>query len=303
MINAAPRIAGIELGGTKGIALIAEGNRILDRRIYPTRDPETTLEALTSALLEWHAERPVDAVGIASFGPVDLDPGSPRFGHILTTPKPGWSGADILGSVQRVLTCPVAIDTDVNGAALAEYRWGAGQGCDGLCYLTIGTGIGGGLIINGAPVHGLLHPEIGHIRVRRAPGDNFPGICPFHGDCVEGLTSGPALIARFGTAANKVAPNDRRWIPVAKELAELTAMLLLTVSPRRILIGGGVGMGQSHLFPMIRAHCAELLAGYLPDLNASALEDIIKQPSLGTDAGPMGAVALGLLANATPLGR
>src|SRR3546814_4556879 len=127
MTNAARLIASIELGGTKGIALIAEGNRILDRRTYPTRDPETTLKALTSALLEWHAERPVNAVGIASFGPVNLDPGSSHFGHILTTPKPGWSGADILGSVQGVLTCPVAIDTDGNGAALAEYRWGVGQ--------------------------------------------------------------------------------------------------------------------------------------------------------------------------------
>src|SRR3546814_4077344 len=135
------------------------------------------------------AERPVNAVGIASFGPVNLDPGSSHFGHILTTPKPGWSGADILGSVQGVLTCPVAIDTDVNGAALAEYRRGVGQDCDSLCYLPIGTGIGGGLVINGAPVHGPLHPEIGPVRGRRAPGDNFPGIYSFHGDCVDGLTS------------------------------------------------------------------------------------------------------------------
>src|SRR3546814_9193352 len=135
-----------------------------------------------------------------------------------------WSSdvcsSDLLGSVQGVLTCPVAIDTDVNGEALAEYRWGVGQDCDSLCYLTIGTGIGGGLVINGAPVHGLLQPEIGHVRVRRAPGDNFPGICDFHGDCVEGLPSGPALMARFGTAENKVDPNAPPWIPVAKALAE-----------------------------------------------------------------------------------
>ena len=293
MDHAEPLVAGIELGGTKSIALIARGSTIVEQLRFPTTDPAMTLEAIGDALARWHAVEPFEAIGIGSFGPLGLNPARADFGRITTTPKPGWAGADVRGHFARRFDVPIGFDTDVAGAALAEGRWGAAIGCGVHIYLTIGTGIGGGVVVDGQPVHGLIHPEIGHVRTRRLASDHFPGVCPYHGDCLEGLASGPAFAARAGTAADAIQPDDPLWGPVAATLSELMAMLILTLSPERILIGGGVGMGQPHLLPMLRAGTAEIIGGYIADITVENLGEIIRAPALGELAGPLGAVALG----------
>ena len=289
-------IAGIELGGTKAIAVLGRAGEVVEQRRVPTTTPHETLAALSRCLREWGADQPIAALGIASFGPIRIDPAAPDFGTILDTPKPGWRGADVAGILGSVVGCPFAIDTDVNGAALAEYHWGAGQGCDSLCYITIGTGVGGGLVVGGRPVHGALHPEIGHLRLRRAGGDTFEGACQFHDDCIEGLISGPALAARFGGDPALVAEADPRWLDVASDIAELAAAMLLTVSAERVLIGGGVGTGRALLLPLVRAVLQQKLGGYLPFLDAQSVQNIVCAPALGDTAGPLGAIALGLTA-------
>lgn len=291
-----PLFAGVEIGGTKTIVLLARGRDILRELSIPTAGPAATLEQASVLLRQWHDECGFAALGIASFGPLDLDRSSLGHGHMLPTPKAGWSGADILGTLTNGLDCPAAIDTDVNGAALAEYMWGAGARKDGppdsLCYITIGTGIGGGFVINGRPLHGAMHPEIGHIRVRRASGDDFPGVCPFHGDCIEGLVSGPALAARFGRSGTEIPADDPRWAHVCDEIAQLLGSLLLMAAPRLILIGGGVGMGRAGLLQPIRERLVKRLAGYLAYVNEETVHDIVRPPVLGEKAGPLGAVAL-----------
>jgi len=286
------RFAGIELGGTKAIAVLAKGNAIVDRTVIPTTDSDATLSALRAQLDEWDCLEPIDAVGIASFGPVQLDPQQPAFGHILATPKPGWTGAAVAPTLTDGLACPWRIDTDVNGAALAEYRWGAGAQCDSLCYITIGTGVGGGLLLESRPVHGAMHPEIGHLRLRRLPGDAFAGTCPFHGDCIEGLVSGPALAGRFGQDIREVADAHPIWRNVAADLAELCGTILLTTSAQRILFGGSVAMSRAFLLPWALALVVERLGSYLPFLRDNGADGIIVPAGLGVEAGPLGAIAL-----------
>ena len=281
-------LGGVEIGGTKCTALVAHGRDIVDRIDLPTTDPAATLAALAG----WLAQHDIAALGIASFGPLGLDPARADYGCITTTPKPGWAGCDLLAAF-AALAVPAAIDTDVAGAALAEGRWGAAQGCAVHVYLTIGTGIGGGVVVDGRAVHGRIHPELGHVRVRRQPGDSFAGICPYHGDCLEGLASGPAIAARTGTAAHLLPPDHPVWPAVAAEIAELCALLVLTLSPQRISIGGGVGMGQPQLLAPIRAHVADLLGGYVDGFDPAAF---IGPPGLGDLAGPLGAIALAELA-------
>lgn len=288
------RIAGVELGGTKAIALIARGRDILHQVSFPTTTPEETLARLKHQLDQWHAEEAFGALGIASFGPLQLQPGTEDFGVMLKTPKPGWTGAPVAATLTAGLSCPSAIDTDVNGAALAEYRWGAGAGCTSLCYITIGTGLGGGLLVDGRPVHGAMHPEIGHIRIRRSAGDTFPGACPFHGDCIEGLVSGPALAKRFGALPASVDDTHPAWDHVASDIAELAGTILLMTSAQRILIGGGVGGARPFLLPMARERVVERLGGYLPFVTAGTIAGILRPPALGDQAGPLGAIALGL---------
>lgn len=286
-------VAGIELGGTKSIALIARGREIVEISRIPTAAPGPTLEALSAQLDVWRGVHgPVQAIGIGSFGPIGLDRGRADYGHITSTPKPGWANVDVVGHFARRFGVPIGFDTDVAGAALAEYRWGAGQGCDVVLYLTIGTGIGGGVVIHGRPVHGLVHPELGHLRVRRAAGDDFAGVCPFHGDCLEGLASGPAIGARTGMAGADIDDDHPVWALVVDELAEAMAMVMLTLSPRRILIGGGVFQHRQQLFGRVRARTADLLGGYVAGVGAAELGDIIRAPGLGDKAGPLGAVAL-----------
>uniref|UniRef100_B0SW98 fructokinase n=1 Tax=Caulobacter sp. (strain K31) TaxID=366602 RepID=B0SW98_CAUSK len=288
--------AGVELGGTKSIAVLAEGRQILEREVVATTTPDATLAALALTLERWGREHPVAGLGIASFGPIQLDAAAQDHGHMLATPKPGWSHAPVAPVLTRAFRGPWAIDTDVNGAALAEYDWGAGEGCRSLWYLTLGTGVGGGLVIDGRAVHGAMHPEIGHLKLRRAPGDVFAGACPFHGDCVEGLISGPALAALFEGDPAQVGDEDPRWAYVIHTLAELVGALLLTTSADRILMGGGIAIARPGLLPRVRAQVLDRQGSYLPFVTPLSVDQIITAPALGADAGPLGAIALAIRA-------
>ncbi len=289
-----PMLAGVELGGTKVLVLRARGSAILERTSVPTTTPAETLGKAVEILRGWHAEMPFDAMGIGSFGPVRLDRSAADFGIMLPTPKPHWAGADIFGTLTAPFDCPAVIDTDVNGAALAELRWGAGAGTgsDSLCYITIGTGVGGGFVINGRPLHGAMHAELGHIRTPRARGDDFAGACPFHGDCIEGLIAGPSLAKRFGAPGSEIADDDPRWDYVVHDIASMVSTILLTTAARQVLIGGGVGMARQTILPRVRAAVVAQIAGYLPHVDATQIDSIVTAPRLCEEAGPLGAVAL-----------
>jgi fructokinase len=284
--------AGVELGGTKCVALLARGpDEVLERETVATTSPGETLGALAGILAKWR----FDALGIASFGPVDLDPASPTYGHITSTPKPGWTGADVLGVLRQAARVPAAFDTDVNGAAFAEMRWGAGRGFDDFAYVTVGTGVGVGLIANGLPMRGFAHCELGHIRVARLAGDAFAGSCPYHGDCIEGLAAGPSLAARVGAErVSSLAADDPLWESVAWALAQLCHAIVCAAAPRAIAIGGGVVDKQPHLLPRIEAMLVESLNGYMALPTGGPY---VRTPALGSDAGPLGAIALAM--NAT----
>ena len=284
--------AGVELGGTKCVAILASApDDVVAREVIATTSPEETLTAIERRLMDWQKIHQFGALGIASFGPIDVDPGSPTYGHMLATPKPGWAGVDIAGRLQSAVGVAAVFDTDVNGAALAEIRWGAGQGFEDFAYITVGTGVGVGLIVGGRPTRGFGHCELGHIRVARLPGDDWEGSCPFHGDCVEGLASGSALKARFGDELISFDPEHPAWNGVAWTLAQLCHAIVCAAAPRRITIGGGVIEQQPHLLARIQAILAKSLNGYirLPDD-----DDYVRAPALGRDAGPLGAIALAM---------
>ena len=282
--------AGVELGGTKCVVLLARGpGEVVARETVPTTTPDETLDAIARTLGGWDFE----ALGIASFGPVDLDTGSATYGRITSTPKPGWAGADVLGRLRRD-GLPAAFDTDVNGAALAEMRWGAGRGFDDFAYVTVGTGVGVGLIANGLPMRGFAHCELGHVRVARLAGDDFPGSCPFHGDCVEGLAAGPSLIARVGAERVQSLPaDDPVWTSVAWALAQLCHAIVCAAAPRATVVGGGVLDNQPHLLQRIERMLVESLNGYM---NLPEGQPYLRPPKLGRDAGPLGAIALAMSA-------
>lgn len=291
----AERWIGIEAGGTKVVCAHGSGP---DDLSAPTRIPTTTPEETLRAIVDWVrwclADGDVAGIGLASFGPLDLDPESPTYGHLTTTPKPGWAGADLLGPLREVFDGPIAIDTDVNGAALGEVRWGAGADVPSLAYVTIGTGVGVGAIVEGAPLHGLLHPEAGHILVRRHPDDPFAGRCPSHGDCLEGLACGPAWLDRWGVTSEQMDPEtlERAVSIQASYLGQLVGTLVLVLSPHRIVFGGGV-MGQPGLLARTRAAAAEVLNGYVdvPALT-DGMDRYLLAPGLGDRAGVLGAIAL-----------
>lgn len=287
------RSAGVELGGTKCIVALADGDNIVQSETIPTTTPDETLSRAAAVLARWDAEQPLETLGIASFGPIRVDPSAGDYGTILATPKPGWRGVKVLEALGKRVDCPAALDTDVNGAALAEYRYGAARGCDSVVYLNIGTGIGGGVLVDGKPVHGIMHPEIGHARVRRVPGDGFEGVCSFHGDCAEGLVSGPALEARFGKHPSLATVDDPRWENPASDLSELLALLILFFSPARIVVGGGVALKQPRLLARAVELLAPRLSGYLVDFDEQRLADLVVRPDMGGMAGPMGAVLIG----------
>ena len=293
--NESPLVAGVELGGTKCVCILASGPEDVRGEVrIATTTPEETLGSVTEVLRQWRAGPGFAALGIASFGPLELDERSPDHGRIVATPKPGWSGADltVLGAGLGV---PVRLDTDVNGAAFAEGRWGATLGLRSFAYVTVGTGIGVGTVIEGRTVRGLGHSEAGHLRVARPAGDDWPGVCPYHGDCVEGLASGPAVKARAGRSGDQVGPDDPVWDMVVHALGGMLHNLVLTTAPERILIGGGVAGGQGWIFPRLRAALLESLAGYATaDRIAADVETFLQPPALGDRAGPMGAIALGL---------
>ena len=284
-------LAGVELGGTKCICTLATApGAILDQQAIPTTTPDETLPAILTILGQWQAQWGFSALGLASFGPVDIHPQSGTYGHILATPKPGWPDADIVGTLSAPFGVPVAFDTDVNGAAMAEMLWGSGKGLADFAYVTVGTGIGVGLIVHGAPTRGIGHSEVGHIRVPRTAGDDFVSCCPYHADCVEGLASGPALVARLkGRAPRDVPHNDPVWAPIVHALASMAHALVCSTGPLRIAMGGGVLANQPHLLPRINAALLDSLNGYmaLPDT-----KPYIVAPELGAQAGPLGAIAL-----------
>lgn len=275
--------AAVEAGGTKFVCAVGTGpDNVLRRVRIDTRDPAYTMGEAAAFLRAARAELgPIAGLGVAGFGPVRLDPAAPDFGHLLATPKPGWDGADLVGPLAAAAGCRGALDTDVNAAALAEARLGAGQGCSSVVYVTIGTGIGAGIVVGGQPVHGLLHPEAGHLLVRRHADDGaFAGICPYHGDCCEGLACGPAIAARSGVAAEDMPADHPHWAIVADALGQLCASISLMVSPQRILLGGGV-MTSGALFPAVRTATARALNGYLvPQRSPEALEALIAPPGL-----------------------
>lgn len=272
---------------------LARGHQdILDQVTVPTTSPDETLAAIENTLLEWRRNAPIHALGVGSFGPIDLDRSSSAYGSITTTPKPGWRGADVATRLQQALDLPVGFDTDVNGAALAESKWGAGQGLRDLAYVTVGTGVGVGLICHGKPVHGFSHPEAGHIRIARMPGDDWPGSCPFHGDCVEGLASGPAIKARLGVEhLHDFAPDHPVWETVAWALAQLCHALVCTAAPSTVLMGGGVVTGQPHLIERTGRLLVDSLAGYV---SLPAGRPYVQAPGLGSQAGPLGSIALAM---------
>lgn len=288
-------LGGIEAGGTKFICLIGRApDDIVAEVRLPTRTPDETIaDAIAFFRAEQEVHGPLAALGIASFGPLDLAVTSPTYGHITSTTKPGWAETDMVGVIGSALNVPVAFDTDVNGAALAERRWGAARDVQDFVYVTVGTGIGGGVMVADALVHGALHPEIGHMFVPHdRVKDPFPGSCPFHRDCLEGLASAPAVEARLGGAARDAAVEHPAWGLVAEYLALMCINLTMTLSPARIILGGGL-MQRDHLFPMIRSHFTQRLNNYIriPEVGED-LEQYIVPAGLGRRSGAYGALAL-----------
>jgi fructokinase len=282
----------IEAGGTKFVCGVGTGPEDLETVQFPTTSPQATIQAAID-FFRARAGVSLRAVGIASFGPIDLHPESPTFGYITSTPKEGWRNFDIAGAVRKALEVPVGFDTDVNGAALGEARWGAAQSLSDFLYLTVGTGIGGGAMVHGRILHGLTHPEMGHIRVPHdLSRDPYPGGCPYHVDCLEGLASGPAMEARWGVPGRDLPMSHRAWTLEACYLALGLANWVCTLSPQRILLGGGV-MQQTQLFPMIREDLARILNGYIqaPEITEQG-ESFVAPPQLGSRAGVLGALAL-----------
>jgi fructokinase len=284
-------LGGIETGGSKWECAVGTGpDEVKATETIPTTTPA---ETIGRAVAFFERTGPVDAIGIGSFGPIDGKPSSSSWGHITTTPKPGWAHTDVGQEVHRRLSVPVAFDTDVNAAALGEHRWGAAQGLDTFCYITIGTGIGGGGMARGRLLHGLLHPEFGHIRIPRdIQADPFPGACPYHGDCWEGLASGRAIEARWGRAAHELAGRGDVWELEAHYVALGLVCVICVLSPQRIILGGGVGTAPD-LLPRVRPRVVELLNGYLAaPAVTEQIDHYLVPPALGRRSGVLGAIAL-----------
>ncbi|MGH8871995.1 MAG: ROK family protein [Acidimicrobiia bacterium] len=282
------RYGTVEMGGTKtSISVGSSPDDLSPVLTIPTTYPAETIGRVIDSL----DDEPVQAVGIASFGPVGVDPRRPDYGRITVTPKEGWSGVDVVGPIRDALGVPVGFDTDVNGAALGEGRWGAGRGLETFVYVTVGTGIGGGALVNGEPLHGLGHPEMGHITVRRHLDDGYPGSCRLHGDCLEGLASGPAIEGRFGAAGDDLSGDEQRKAThiEAFYLAQMMRALVYTLAPERIIVGGGVSQ-MPRLLESVGAGLVDELAGY-PGLDAHGAGYVVR-PELGSVSGLAGGLVL-----------
>ncbi|MDH3598862.1 MAG: ROK family protein [Candidatus Tectomicrobia bacterium] len=294
MTEPEPLYGGLEAGGTKWVCAVGAGpDDIRATTRFATTTPQ---ETIAQAVAFFSPYRDILAgLGIGCFGPLDLHPASPTFGWITSTPKPGWAQTDLVGALRQGLDVSVAFDTDVNAAAFGECHWGAAQSLDTFLYMTVGTGLGGGAIVNGQLLHGLLHPEMGHLRIPHDwQADAFAGTCPYHGDCLEGLAAGPALEARWGQAGETLPDDHPAWTLEAHYLALGLVAFICTLMPQRIIMGGGV-MRRSQLFPLIQREVQQLLNGYIqaPEL-ASDIESYIVPPTLGECAGVLGALALAM---------
>ncbi|MGO4545556.1 ROK family protein [Paenibacillus sp. 2TAB23] len=287
------RIGAIEAGGTKFVCGIGnESGEIEDRISFPTEKPEQVMEQVIS----YFKSKNPEAIGIGTFGPIDIDRKSATFGSVTTTPKPGWSGYPFLDTLKREFHVPFGWDTDVNAAAYGEAVWGAAQGLDSCVYFTIGTGIGVGVYSEGRLVHGLVHPEGGHILPRRHPDDRYEGNCPYHGDCLEGMAAGPAIEKRWGVKGSELEANHPAWAMEAYYLGQAVTSAILMLSPKRVILGGGV-MHQEQLLPMIRSEVSKNLNGYVSAAQLlTGMDDYIVLPGLGDNAGLCGSLALGLAA-------
>jgi fructokinase len=296
MTDVKPLLGGVELGGTKCVCLIGTGADDIRAQIaIPTGDDSNaTLKRIETIFTDWKdTHGTIAALGIASFGPLDLDRTSPHYGSIGSTAKPGWRNTDVVRRLARLFPVPLAFDTDVNGAALAEGRWGAAKHLADFAYITVGTGVGVGLVVDGRPTYGFSHSELGHIRIARKAGDTWQGACAFHGDCVEGLASGVAIAARVGRPAQEIPVESPVWELVAHALAQLLHTVVLATAPRRILIGGGVPEGRPELLCCVRRQLVESLNGYVKlETLAGGIDSYVVRPGLGTQAGPLGALVL-----------
>ncbi len=286
---------GIEAGGTKFVCAVGDADgKLFATTEFPTRDPAATLDdAIAFFRHEAGAGRPCAAIGIGSFGPVEVDPRSPRYGELLNTPKAGWSGFNIASAVRETLGLPARIDTDVNAAGLAEHRWGCARDLETALYVTVGTGIGVGAVQRGRIYRGASHPEMGHMYVPRSEADQpeFGGVCPYHGSCIEGLASGPAIVARYNQKLSALADDHPAWEIETDYLATFLANLTFAFQPDRIVVGGGVS--NARLLERVRVRLRARLAGYRPSLEATqALEDYLMLPALGSRAGVLGAILL-----------
>jgi fructokinase len=287
------QLAGIEAGGTKFVIVIGdEHGKVVAREHIPT----TTTDETMPSVINFLKQHTFSALGIACFGPIDPNPESKTYGYITSTPKLSWRNYNILGALKQAFPdTPMHFDTDVNGAALGEHYWGNGRDCKNFIYLTVGTGIGGGVMLEGKLLHGVMHPEMGHVLIPQDANDPFPGICPYHGNCLEGLASGPAIKARWHVeSALDLAPEHPAWDFEADYLAAALMNYLLCFAPERIILGGGV-MKQKQLLPLIQAKTRELLNGYLQNSSIESIEKTIVLAGLGQEAGNMGALALAKL--------
>lgn len=284
------RLGALEAGGTKMVCAIGnENGEIFERISIPTETPEITMPKI----ITYFEEKEIEALGVGCFGPIDLNRKSDTYGYITTTPKLAWRQYNIVGALTDALHIPVGFDTDVNGSALGEATWGCTKGLENSMYITIGTGIGAGIISGGSLLHGMLHPEAGHMLLRSHPDDTYHGKCPYHGTCLEGMAAGPAIEERWGKKGIELADKPEVWELEAYYIAQALVNYVMVLSPQRIILGGGV-MHQEHMMPLVRAEFKKQLAGYLDTKELKDLESFIVLPSLNDNQGIMGALKLGL---------
>ncbi len=284
------KLGALEAGGTKMVCAVGnENGQIFERVSIPTETPEKTLPAIRDFFLG----KGIEALGIGCFGPVDLHKDSPTYGYITTTPKLAWKNCNIVGYLKDALQVPVGFDTDVNGSMLGEATWGCARGLDTAIYITIGTGVGVGVLAGGRLLHGMLHPEAGHLLLTPHPEDHYKGKCPYHGTCLEGMASGPAIEDRWGKKAYELTDHTKVWEFESYYIAQALTAYILTLSPEKIILGGGV-MHQEYLMPMIREQVKNLLNGYVDTPQMRDLENYIVLPSLNDNQGIMGALKLAL---------